>query len=319
MYTHTRAARAGSIGGSFAASQVKRKIKKSLPYYFLILVPFAILLIFRYQPMYGLQIAFRDYSPRLGFMGSPWVGLHYFRMFFNTPSALPIIWNTLALNLYTLAAGFPVPIMLALFINEVRNRHFKKTVQMVTYMPYFISTVVLVAMIHQFTDMQVGIVNILLRAINVEPINFMGNVNYFRHIFVWTGIWQAMGFNAVIYIAALSGVNPELYDAAFVDGASKLRRIWHVDLPSIKPTIIILFLLSVGQLFSIGFERIYLMQNAINISQSEVLSTFVYKVGVQNMNFSLATAVGLFNSVINFTLLIIFNYFSKKIGEIGVW
>jgi len=304
---------------SIVAAERKKKIKKSIPYYILVAVPFAMLIVFRYQPMYGLQIAFRDYSPRLGFFGSPWVGLHYFRMFFDTPSAWPVIWNTISLNVYALIAGFPIPIILAICINEVRVKSFKKTAQMITYMPYFISTVVLVAIIHQFTDMQIGIVNIILGLFNVAPINFMGHLEYFRHIFVWTGIWQSMGFSAVIFIAALSGVSPELYDAAHVDGASKIQRIWHVDIPGILPTIVILFLLSAGQLLSIGFERVYLMQNTINIPHSEVISTFVYKVGVQNINFSLATAVGMFNSVINFILLVILNYTARKINQVAVW
>ncbi len=190
---------------------------------------------------------------------------------------------------------------------------------MVTYMPYFISPVVLVAMINQFTDMHVGIINIFLKALIGKAINFMGELSYFRHIYVWTGIWQSAGYSAVIYLAALSGVNTELYDAALVDGTSKLQRIWHIDLPCIMPTIVTLLVLYTGQILSVGFEKIYLMQSGINLSQSEVISTYVYKLGVQNNNYSMAAAVGLFNSIINFIMLILCNFVSKRISEIGVW
>ena len=303
----------------FSPVLIKKKIIKSLPYYLLILLPLAYLVIFRYQPMYGVQIAFRDFSPKLGFIGSPWAGLKYFKMFLGAPSAWQIIWNTFIISLYMLIAGFPIPIILAICINEMRLGSFKKLVQMVTYMPYFISTVVLVAIINQFTDLQVGIINIFLKIFTGETINFMGNIAYFRHIFVWTGVWQTAGYSAVIYIAALSGVNTELYDAAYIDGASKLRRIWHIDLTSIMPTIVILLVLNTGQILSVGFEKIYLMQSSANLSQSEVISTYVYKLGVQNSNFSMSSAVGLFNSVINFIMLIICNSISKRISEIGVW
>lgn len=308
-----------SAGYRTSSTLVKKKIKKSLPYYLLIILPLAYLLIFKYQPMYGVQIAFRDYSPKLGFFKSPWAGLKYFKMFLSAASAGEIIWNTLAISLYSLVAGFPIPIILALCLNEVRIRSFKKVVQMVTYMPYFISTVVLVAMINQFTDMHVGIINIFLKALIGKAINFMGELSYFRHIFVWTGIWQSAGYSAVIYLAALSGVNTELYDAALVDGTSKLQRIWHIDLPCIMPTIVTLLVLNTGQILSVGFEKIYLMQSGINLSQSEVISTYVYKLGVQNNNYSMSAAVGLFNSIINFIMLILCNFVSKRISEIGVW
>ena len=306
-------------GGKNLPVLIKKKIIKSVPYYILILLPLIYLLIFKYQPMYGVQIAFRDFSPKLGFMGSPWAGLKYFKMFLEAPSARQIIWNTFIISLYTLLAGFPIPIILAICLNEVRIRPFKKFVQMMTYMPYFISTVVLVAIINQFTDLHVGIINIFLKIFTGETINFMGNIAYFRHIFVWTGVWQTAGYSAVIYIAALSGVNAELYDAAYVDGASKLRRIWHIDFTCIMPTIVILLILNTGQILSVGFEKIYLMQSSANLSQSEVISTYVYKLGVQNSNFSMSSAVGLFNSIINFIMLILCNTISKKIGDIGVW
>jgi len=297
----------------------RKKLKKSLPYYILILFPLAYLIIFKYQPMYGVQIAFRDFKPKLGFLGSPWAGLKYFQMFLNASSAWQIVWNTFVISAYSLLAGFPIPIILALCLNEVRVRSIKKVVQMVTYMPYFISTVVLVAMINQFTDLHVGIINVLVKATGGGTINFMGDIAYFRHIYVWTGVWQGAGYSAVIYIAALSGVNTELYDAALVDGTNKLQRIRHIDLPCILPTIVTLFVLNTGQILSVGFEKIYLMQSNINLSQSEVISTYVYKLGVQNSNFSMSAAVGLFNSIINFFMLIVCNAISKRTTDIGVW
>ena len=311
--------RNASVGGGFSLALARKKIKKSLPYYVLILLPLAYLLVFKYQPIYGVQIAFRDYKPRLGFLGSPWVSLKYFEMFLNAPSAWNILRNTFTISLYSLLAGFPIPILLAICVNEVRVRSAKKTVQMITYMPYFISTVVLVAMINQFTDLHSGIINTLFKSLGGTPVNLMGEIAYFRHVYVWTGVWQTAGYSAVVYIAALSGVSAELYDAALVDGTSKIQRIWHIDLPGILPTIITLFVLNTGHILSVGFEKVYLMQSSINLPQSEVISTYVYKLGVQNGNFSTSAAVGLFNSVINFAMLVLCNTASRKITDVGVW
>lgn len=298
---------------------IKRRIVKSLPYYALMILPMAYLLVFKYYPMYGVQIAFRNFSVRKGILGSPWVGLKYFRTFLSAPSARVVITNTLVISLYTLLASFPIPIILAVCLNEARSPKFGKTVQMVTYMPYFISTVVLVSMIMQFTDMTTGIVNHLIKASGGSAINFMGEVKYFRHLFVWTGVWQTTGYSAVVYLAALSGVNTELYDAARVDGANKWQRIRNIDLPSIAPTIITLFLLNTGSILSVGFEKVYLMQNSINVGVSEVISTYVYKIGLQSMNFSMSTAVGLFNSLINFTMLVLCNRISRRITSVGIF
>ena len=303
----------------FSFARTKKKIRRSLPYYALILLPLIYLIVFKYQPMYGVQIAFREFRSSLGITGSPWVGLKYFDMFFHATSAWQVIKNTLIISLYSLLAGFPIPILLAICLNEVRFPPVRKLVQMVTYMPYFISTVVLVAIINQFTDPHVGIINIFLKLFTGEAVNFMGEVSYFRHIYVWTGVWQGAGYSAVIYIAALSGVNTELYDAAMVDGTNKRQRIWHIDIPCILPTIVTLLVLNTGQILSVGFEKMYLMQSSINLSQSEVISTYVYKLGLQNSNFSMSAAVGLFNSIINFVMLVLCNMVSKKITDIGVW
>ena len=296
----------------------KRKIRKSLPYYVLITLPLIYLLLFRYYPMLGIQIAFKDFKVRGGIWGSPFVGFKHFEAFFSSATAGTIIKNTILLSLYYLIASFPIPIILAICLNECRSRRFKKFTQMVTYMPYFISTVVLVSMIIQFTDITSGIINTAIVALGNKPVNFMGNANYFRSLYVWTGVWQTMGYSAIVYLAALSGVPVELYEAAKVDGASKLRRILSIDLPYIAPTIITLFILNTGSILSIGFEKIYLMQNSINTPVSEVISTYVYKMGVLRFNYSFSTAVGLFNSVVNLVMLCVVNAISRRVSKISV-
>ncbi len=297
---------------------VVRKIRKSLPYYALILLPLMYLLIFKYYPMLGIQIAFKEYKVRGGIWHSPWVGWKHFSDFFSSPTSATIILNTLLLSVYYLLASFPFPILLAICLNETRSVMFKKVTQMVTYMPYFISTVVLVSMILQFTDISTGIVNQIITALGGKSTNFMGNVNYFRSLYVWTGVWQSTGYSAIVYLAALSGVPQELYEAARVDGASKLRRIIAIDLPYIAPTIITLFVLNSGSILSVGFEKIYLMQNSINTPVSEVISTYVYKIGVLQFSYSYSTAVGLFNSVVNLVILLLVNTLAKQISDVSV-
>ena len=297
---------------------IRKRIRKSLPYYAMILIPLVYLLVFRYYPMLGVQIAFKKYKAKLGIWGSPWVGMKYFEDFFSSPTSGTIIMNTFVLSIYYLVASFPFPIILAIALNECRSRKFQKVTQMVTYMPYFISTVVLVSMILQFTDISNGFVNQIIRRLGGKPINFMGTVGYFRSLYVWTGVWQSMGYSAIVYLAALTGVPQELYEAAKVDGASKLRRIVSIDIPYIAPTILTLFILNTGSILSIGFEKIYLMQNSINTPVSEVISTYVYKMGVQNGNFSFSTAVGLFNSLVNLFMLLVVNTLSKKLTDVSV-
>lgn len=298
---------------------VRKRVRRSIPYYVLMLLPLLFLLLFKYYPMYGLQIAFKDYRVKLGIAGSPWVGLKHFKTFLTAASAWNVIRNTFIISIYSLVFSFPVPIVLAVCLNEARSKRFRKSVQMITYMPYFISTVVLVSMIIQFTDISNGIVNQIIKAFSGGAVNFMGEVKYFRAIYVLTGIWQGTGYSAVVFLAALSGVSTELYDAALVDGASKFRRILAIDLPSIAPTIIILFILNTGSILTVGFEKIYLMQNNINSSISEVISTYVYKMGLQNSNFSYSTAVGLFNSLVNFVMLVACNMISHKVTDVGLW
>lgn len=282
--------------------------------YAFLLPALVILILFSYVPMYGVQLAFRDYNPIMGITGSPWVGFDHFTRFFNSYQFKQLIGNTLILSLYSLIVGFPIPIILALALNQVKNSKFKKLVQTVTYAPHFISVVVLVGMLGIFFSVNGGLVNEVIKLFGGEPKLFMGEVKYFRHMYVWSGIWQSMGWSAVIYLAALSGVSPELHEAATVDGATKLQRIWNIDLPTILPTIVTLLILNCGSVMSMGFEKAFLMQNPLNMENSEIIATYVYKMGLINAEYGFSTAVGLFNSVINCILLVTVNKVSKKIG-----
>jgi len=305
--------------GNVGMNKSKSLARGTWQFWLIIALPLAYVFIFCYLPMSGILMAFTDYSPRRGIWKSDWVGLKWFKQFLTTPSGLTVIGNTLRLGIYSLLAGFPVPIILAIALNEIRAEKFKKTVQMMTYAPYFISVVVMVGMLIQFTDLRIGFINRLLTLAGGSPVNFFGDPAIFPHLYVWSGIWQTAGYSSIIYIAALAGVSKELQEAAIVDGASRAQRIWHVDLSAIRPTIVILLIFNCGSIMSIGFEKVYLMQNAINISTSEVISTFVYKVGLQNANYSFSTAVGLFNSIISFVLMMIVNQLSKKLTDTSVW
>ena len=303
----------GSHGGLF-----KRIIKNYELYIFLIptLVYFTI---FAYGPMYGLQIAFKDFNGSLGFAGSPWVGFKHFKNFFDSYFFWVLIRNTVLLSLYSLVAGFPLPIILAIMLNEVRNLKIKKFVQTVTYMPHFISTVVLVGMLLILLSPSTGIINYLLASLGLEPVYFMSRAGLFRHIYVWSGIWQHLGWSSIIYLAALSSVDMEQHEAAMIDGASRLQRIWHINIPAIVPTMVILFILNAGSIMNVGFEKVFLMQNDLNRETSEVISTYVYQRGLIHANFSFSSAVGMFNNVINFTILLAVNYISKKVGETSLF
>lgn len=289
--------------------------------YALFALPLLYIIIFKYVPMYGAQIAFKDFSPVKGITGSEWAGFKYFERFFNSYEFWRLLKNTIVISLYTLVASFPLPILLALSLNYVRNKTFKKTVQMVTYAPYFISVVVMVGLILQFLDPRVGLVNIILGWFGIDPVNFMGEAGYFKSIYVWSHVWQNTGFGCIIYLAALASIDPALHEAAVMDGATKLRRVWHIDLPGIMPIAIILLILNTGQMLETGFEKIWLMQNPLNVRTSEVIDTYVYKTGLlsQAMNFSYATAIGLFKSVIGFLLLIVVNKAAKKAGQESLW
>jgi putative aldouronate transport system permease protein len=276
-------------------------------------------LIFLYLPMVGVVIAFTDYSPTKGFFGSPWVGIKYFKKFFESYNFWQIFYNTVALSFYNLIATFPIPIIFALLLNQMRLRSLKKVIQTASYAPYFISVVVLVGMMNVFFSPSSGIVNVVIKMLGGTPVYFMGKPELFRPIYVWTNVWQTTGRSAIIYIAALTGVSMDLHEAAMVDGANKLQRTLHIDIPGILPTAIIMLILNLGQIMSIGFEKAYLMQNTLNITASEIISTYVYKIGLLGAQFSFSTAIGLFNSVINFAMVVGVNMLSRKLSDTSLW
>ena len=304
------------------------KILRNYELYLFLLPAVAYIIIFHYAPMYGVQIAFKEFVATKGITGSPWIGFDHFERFFKTYQFWRVIRNTLGLSIYQLAAGFPLPIILALMLNSLANRRYRKIVQTATYAPYFISTVVLVAMLQIFLSPRSGLVNMAIQLLGGAPVHFTAKSELFKTLYVLSGIWQNTGWNAIIYIAALSSIDPELHTAAVVDGASRFKRILYIDLPGITPTAIILLILNMGHIMSIGFEKVFLMQNDLNITASEVISTYVYKVGLGlggtkstygMPDYGYSAAVGLFNSAINFTLLVITNRLSKKFTEISLW
>ena len=283
------------------------------------LLPLTWYIIFCYVPMYGIQLAFRDYNPRLGYLGSSFVGLRWFKQFFSSYYWENIIWNTFSISLYSIIFGFPVPIILAIIINELPGRKFKKLLQNITYIPHFISIVVLCGMLYLFLSPQYGIVNTILETFGMEPVGFLESSKYFKGVYVISEIWQESGWSSIIYIAALAGIDPSLYEAAKIDGAGRLKRIIHVSLPGIIPTIVRLLKQKIGQIMSIGFEKAYLLQNDLNLNSSEIISTLVYKQGILQGNIGYATAVGLMNSCLNLLLIIFANQFCKKFFDTSLW
>lgn len=302
-----------------ARSPLLRSLRKNGDLYLLILPVVIYYIVFHYIPMYGVQIAFKDFIASKGIAGSPWVGLKHFERFFDSYYFWRLIRNTLGIGLYELIVGFPIPIVLALMINEVRSKLFKKTVQTVTYAPHFLSTVVLVGMLMIFLSPQHGIVNQIIRAFGGESVSFMTEPGWFKTLYVFSGVWQQMGWSSIIYLAALTGIDPQLHDAAKVDGASRLQRVWHINLPGILPTIVILLILNIGSVLGVGFEKVFLMQNELNMDSSDVISTYVYRSGIVGAQYSFSAAVGLFNSVVNFILLVTVNYIARKVGQASLW
>lgn len=295
-----------------------RRMKKNYVLYLLLLPAVIYIILFHYAPMYGIQMAFRDYIPAKGMWGSNWVGLKHFFNFFHSYYFGRLMKNTLLLSFYQLLAGFPVPILLALVFNYTTLKKLGKFGQTITFMPHFISTVVLVGMLYVFLGTS-GIVNQIIKLLGGLEVAFWGEADFFRHIYVWSDVWQNMGWNAVIYITALAGVSPELHEAAIMDGATKMQRIIHVDFPALLPTMVTLLILNTGSVLNVGFEKAYLMQNDINVTVSEIISTYVYKTGLIGAQFSYSTAIGLFNNVINFILLLIVNKASKNVSGTGLW
>ncbi|WP_328771184.1 ABC transporter permease [Streptomyces sp. NBC_00286] len=299
--------------------RARRSVTRHWTLYLLLMVPLVHLVIFKYVPMANAVIAFKDYNIIKGVWGSDWVGLRNFQQIFDNPVFWQLVKNTFLLSFYAVIASFPVPIILALALNEIRQGIFKRTVQMVTYAPYFISTVVVVSMTIMILSPQTGLVSHVTGFFGVDKADLLADADYFRHIYVWSDIWQTAGYSAVIYLATLAGVDQSLYEAARVDGATRLQKIWHVDLPSIMPVAVIILVLAVGNIMAIGFEKAFLLQNPINLSSSEIIATYVYKTGLLNADFSQATAIGLLNSVVNLALLVFVNFVAKRLTGSGVW
>ncbi|NOU75746.1 ABC transporter permease subunit [Paenibacillus sp. LMG 31458] len=297
----------------------RRQIVNKYQLLLLLLPALIYILIFHYVPLYGIQIAFKQYLSVKGIMGSPWVGFRNFETFFHSDSFMLVIKNTIGITLYSLVAGFPLPILLAILLHNLPGVAFRKTVQLIVYAPHFLSVVVIVGMLNVMLQPDYGVVNNLLKIIGLNPVFFMAKAEYFKSIFVWSGIWQNMGFSSVIYLAALASVDPTLYEAAKVDGATRLQRMLYIDLPSIMPTAVILLILHSGQLLNVGFEKVYLMQNAVNLSTSEVISTYVYRVGILKGTFEFGAAVGLFNSLVSAFILIMVNQLVKKLNSTSLF
>ncbi|UJF16644.1 ABC transporter permease subunit [Jeotgalibaca sp. MA1X17-3] len=291
-----------------------KNLKKNKWLYVLLLPGMLMTFIFKYVPMYGAMIAFKDFNPTLGILKSPWIGLEHFQDFIFSPNFLVLLSNTLKLSAFGLFFGFFPPIILALSLNQIINKKLRQRIQLILYAPNFISVVVIVGMIFIFLS-AVGPINQLFTAFTGKEIMFMSNPDYFRSIYIISGIWQGMGWASILYTATLAGVSPDLYEAANIDGANILQKMWHIDLPSLKPVMVISFILSAGNIMNVGYEKAFLMQTSMNIPASEIISTYVYKVGLQSGDYAYSTAVGLFNSLINVILLLTVNNIVKKLNE----
>lgn len=300
---------------------LSRKLKSSWQLYLLLIPALIWVALFAYWPMYGIQIAFRDFTPVGGLGGSEFVGWKHFEKFIGSYNFWPLLRNTLALAFYELIAGFPIPIILALALNGVRQKYFSRVVQLITYAPNFISIVVVVGILVMLLDPQTGIVPHFFELLGITPPAFLTDPGWFRHTYVWSGIWQTAGFSAIIYLAALTSVPPELHEAAKVDGATHLRRMWNIDLPAILPIAVVLMILNVGSIMSVGFEKVLLMQNPLNLETSQVIDTYVYQVGLKSPipQYSYATAIGLFRSVVGLILLVAVNSLSKRVTKSGLF
>ncbi len=286
----------------------------------LMLVPVVIFfLVFSYYPLYGIIIAFKDYSISKGILGSPWAGLRYFEQFFGSPYFSRLLRNTILISVYSLLWGFPIPILFALALNEFKDGKFKRVIQTVSYLPHFISLVVICGILIDIFSPQGGVINAMLYHLTGKKINFFGEPEWFRTMYVGSGVWQEFGWNSIIYLAAISGINPDLYEAARIDGAGRLRQIWHVTLPGIKPTILTLLILNLGNIMSVGYEKIILLYSPATYETADVISTYVYRTGLLSQQYSYAGAVGLFNSVINIAILLLCNFVGKKFFGVGIW
>lgn len=298
---------------------IKKAFLENYQMYLFLLPTILIILVFKYIPMYGLKIGFIDYLPGMKFEDCDWRGFYWFHKFLTSPKIFQLIVNTLWLNIYSLLVSFPIPIILALMLNQLTSERYKRFVQTVTYAPHFISTVVLVGMMFVFLSPSTGVVNKLVEYMGFKPIFFMGSSSMFSSLYVLSGVWQEAGFGAIIYLAALAGVNPELYEAATVDGASRFAKIVHIDIPCIMPTVVIMLIMTVGNLMNVGFEKIFLMQTDLNRQASDVIATYVYDVGIKQMQYSYSTAINTFVSVINMILLLIVNKVASVLSDTSLF
>ena len=298
-----------------------RRITRNWGLYLLLLPSLVLLVMFAYKPMYGIIIAFKDYKNSLGIVGSPWSDPLFknFMRFFNSFQCKTTIRNTLWLSLYSMLAGFPIPIMLALMINQITAKRFRKGFQTILYLPHFISTVVMVGLLLIWLSPSTGLIGTIYRIFGKEAPNLMGMASAFPSLYVWSDIWQHAGWDSIIFLAALSSIDPTLYEAATVDGASRWQKLCYIDLPLILPTACIMLILRAGNLMNVGFEKVFLMQNDLNMQTSEVIATYVYKMGLKNNQYAVSTAVNLFNNVINFVLLVLVNGVTRKLGDTSLW
>ena len=297
----------------------KRKIKSNIPLYVLLFPSIILLIMFAYIPMLGLVIAFKDYSPANGILNSPWAGFKYFTQFFNSVQFGTTMMNTLKISIYSILVGFPLPILLALLCNQLRAGKFKKVFQVTTYLPHFISTMVMCGMIILFLSPNSGLIANIFKSLGCTMPNLLSKPDSFAGVYVWSDVWQHIGWDSIIYLAALSAIDPTYYEAATMDGASRMQKILNIDLPLLLPTAMILLILRAGSLLSIGFEKVLLLQNPLNLAGSEVISTYVYKVGMLNFQYSYSTAIGLFNTVVNLIILLSVNWFSKRYTKTGLF
>jgi len=296
-----------------------REVYKERELFYLLALPIAMLILFAYVPMYGLIISFKALQPGLTIFDSPWVGMKWFDQFLHSPYFWRSLRNTLVISVLSLAVQFPLPIFFALVINEIKGKYFKRIAQSISYFPYFMSTVVVVGMLFNFLSVDSGIVNNVLRELGMEPINFFNSEGWFKPLYILSGLWQNLGWNAIIFLAALTAVDPTLYEAAKIDGATRIQQMRYISIPGIFTTIMILLLLNLGSILNVGFEKIILMYNPTTYGVADVVSTYVYRLGIQGGEYSFATAVGLFNQVLNFMLLLVFNHLSKKAGAESLW
>jgi len=310
------------ISSDLLKNRIMKKLVNILRYYqiYLMILPALIyVIVFRYLPMYGVQIAFKDFRTSLGIWDSPWVGFRHFIKFLNYPEFWRILKNTLTISVYQLVVGFPIPIILAIMINEIKGTTFKKTVQMVTYAPHFISMVVLCGMLTLFLNRDMGIINHLVSFLGGSRTDYLSDPRWFKTLYVLSEVWQNAGWGTIIYLAALSGVDVQVIESARMDGANRFQKIRYVDFPSIVPTMVILLIMNVGNILSVGFEKVLLLQNSLNMESSDIIATYVYRIGLLGGQFSYTAAIGLFNNIINLILLITVNQISRKLSETSLW